>query len=156
LKIRKASTDDVDRLTEIAHHAKRYWGYPDHWIEHWKDQLTITADFVSANQVFLAEDEGKVLGFYALVINSDKAELDHLWVDPKHIGTGVGKDLFLHAMQSASKQNVGTVEICADPNAEGFYRKMGAFRTGETISEIDGESRTLPQLNVDPAKVTGK
>lgn len=152
MKIRRASTEDVDKLTEIAHGAKRYWGYPDRWIEHWKDQLTITPDFVSANQVFLAEDEDKVLGFYALIIRSDKAELDHLWVDPKHIGTGVGKDLFLHAMQSASSHNVDAVEICADPNAEGFYRKMGAFRIGETISEIDGESRALPQLNVDPAK----
>ncbi len=152
MKIRKAGTEDVDALTGIAHSAKRYWGYPDHWIEHWKDQLTITTDFVSANQVFLAEDEGHALGFYALVIRGDKAELDHLWVDPKHIGAGVGKNLFLHAMQNASRQNVTTVEICSDPNAEGFYRKMGAFRTGETISEIDGESRALPQLAVDPAK----
>jgi N-acetylglutamate synthase-like GNAT family acetyltransferase len=152
VKIRRALTEDAANLTAIAHGAKRYWGYPEHWIEHWKDQLTITPDFVSVNQVFLAEHEGQVLGFYALTFNNDKAELDHLWVDPKYIGTGVGKNLFLHAMQNASMRRVGTVEICADPNAEGFYQKMGAFRIGETISEIDGEPRILPQLSVDPAK----
>ena len=42
------------------------------------------------------------------------------------------------------------VEIVSDPNAEGFYRKMGAYRVGETISEIDGQPRILPRLAVDP------
>jgi hypothetical protein len=27
---------------------------------------------------------------------------------------------------------------------------MGAHRTGETVSEIDGEQRVLPRLTVDP------
>ena len=73
-----------------------------------------------------------------------------MWVAPAHIGTGVGKELFLHAMQRAARENVSEVEIEADPNAEGFYRKMGAYRTGETVSEIDGQRRTLPRLTVDP------
>jgi len=150
LRIRKASTEDAATLTRLAHDAKRHWGYPEHWINHWQDDLTISPDFVAANQVYVAEREGEVLGFYALIVRQDKAELDHLWVAPAHIGTGVGKELFVHAMQSAARRNISEVEIASDPNAEGFYRKMGAHRIGETVSEIDGQPRAVPRLTVDP------
>jgi N-acetylglutamate synthase-like GNAT family acetyltransferase len=150
VKIRKATIEDAAALTTIAHDAKRHWGYPEHWIKHWQDDLTISPDFVAANQVYVAERDNELLGFYALIIRHDKAELDHLWVAPAHIGTGVGKELFIHAMQSAAKRNIPEIEISSDPNAEGFYRKMGAHRIGETVSEIDGQPRTLPRLTVDP------
>jgi GNAT superfamily N-acetyltransferase len=148
--IRKAATEEAGALTRIAHDAKRHWGYPEHWIKHWQDDLTITPEYVAANRVYLAENEGDLLGFYALVMRGEKAELDHIWVAPTSIGTGVGKKLFLHAMQIAAGENVLEVEIESDPNAEGFYRKLGAHRNGETISEIDGEPRTLPLLTINP------
>ena len=150
MRIRKALPEDAATLTTIAHDAKRHWGYPEHWIKHWQDDLTISPDFVAANQVYVAERDNEVLGFYALIIRQGKAELDHMWVAPAHLGTGVGKELFLHAMQSAARRNFPEVEISSDPNAEGFYLKMGAHRIGEAISEIDGQPRTLPRLTVDP------
>ncbi len=150
MKIRKAATDDAPALTRIAHDAKRHWGYPEHWLQHWQDDLTITPDFIAGNDVYVAEDEAGLLGFYALIIKQEKAELDHLWVTPQHLGTGVGKKLFLHAMQHAARERVAEVEISSDPNAEGFYRKLGAHRIGETVSELDGQPRTLPLLRVEP------
>jgi GNAT superfamily N-acetyltransferase len=149
LRIRKALTEEAAALTGIAHDAKKHWGYPDHWLAHWQDELTISPDFIADNEVFVAEGEGGLLGFYALIIRDGKAELDHMWIAPSHIGTGVGKELFLHAMQCAAKQNISEVHILSDPNAEGFYRKMGAHRIGETISEIEGQPRSLPRLAVD-------
>jgi GNAT superfamily N-acetyltransferase len=150
VKIRKAVTEDAATLTGIAHDAKRHWGYPEHWLDHWQEDLTISPDFVADHEVYVAEIEGQPAGFYALIIHEKKAELDHMWVAPAHIGTGVGKQLFLHAMQHAAKENISAVEILADPNAEGFYRKQGAHRIGEVVSEIDGEPRVLPRLTVDP------
>jgi GNAT superfamily N-acetyltransferase len=85
-----------------------------------------------------------------LVVRDDKAELEHLWVAPKHIGTGVGKELFLHAMQRASARDVSEVQINSDPNAEGFYQKMGAYRIGEVRADMDDKPRTLPRLAVKP------
>jgi len=153
--IRKAATEEAGALTQIAHDAKRHWGYPEHWITHWQDDLTITADYIATNRVYLAENEGDLLGFYALILRDGKAELDHIWVAPTSIGSGVGKEMFLHAMQIAAGERVPEVEIVSDPNAEGFYRKMGAHRTGETVSEIDGEPRTLPRFTIDP-KASGQ
>lgn len=148
--IRPAVEEEAARLSEIALEAKRYWGYPEHWIKHWQDDLTLSPEYLATNPVFLAEKDTQILGFYALIIRQNKAELDHLWVAPQHIGSGVGKALFLHAMQSAARRNVSDIEILADPNAEGFYRKMGAHRIGEEVSEIDGRARSLPRLTIDP------
>jgi hypothetical protein len=38
------------------------------------------------------------------------------------------------------------VGIEADPNAEGFYKRMGASHVGEIVYEIDGRERVLPLL----------
>jgi len=150
LLIRPAAPEEAVSLTQIAHDAKRHWGYPEHWIQHWQSDLTISSDFISHNEVYVAERDQKLLGFYALTLKKKKAELEHMWVSPAHIGEGVGKELFIHAMQTAAGENVSVVEISSDPNAEGFYQKMGAERTGETVSETDGQQRVLPRLEVDP------
>jgi hypothetical protein len=42
------------------------------------------------------------------------------------------------------------VKIESDPNAEEFYRRMGARRAGENVYEMDGQERVLPLLVVDP------
>jgi len=140
----------VSALTQIAHDAKRYWGYPENWIKHWHDELTISSDFVNTNDVYVLVSEDEVRGFYALVVRKDKAELEHLWVAPKYIGTGVGKELFLHAMQRAGAGNVSELQISSDPNAEGFYQKMGAHRIGEVRADMDDKPRTVPRLAVTP------
>ena len=65
------------------------------------------------------------------------------------IGTGIGKELFLDAMERAAKLNVEAVEISSDPNAAGFYKRMGATQIGEVDSPIDGQDRKLPRLKVN-------
>lgn len=152
MNIRQASSEEAHELTRIAHDAKRHWGYPENWIKHWDDDLTITPEFINNNYVYVAEDEGRLSGFYALSVKDEKAELEHMWVAPDRIGTGVGKELFIAAMQKAAELKLTAVEILSDPNAEGFYQKMGAYRMGETVSDLDGEPRVLPRLNIDPTQ----
>jgi N-acetylglutamate synthase-like GNAT family acetyltransferase len=152
LRIRRASIDDASALTQIALDAKRYWGYPEHWIKHWQDELTISSDFVSDNEVYVLASDDELRGFYALVVRNDKAELEHLWVAPKYIGTGAGKELFLHAMQRAGARDVSEVQISSDPNAEGFYKKMGAHRIGDVQADMDDKPRTIPRMAVKPTK----
>ena len=148
--IRPASVDEAPILTTIALDAKRHWGYPEHWIKHWESDLTISSDFIRDNHVYVAEEKGEIQGFYALCVVGSKAELEHMWVTPARIGTGVGKELFLDAMERAAKLNVSAVEISSDPNAAGFYKRMGATQIGETDTSIDGQSRTLPRLKIEP------
>jgi len=151
LKIRKAQPEEATTLTRIALDAKRHWGYPEHWINHWESDLTISPEFIANNQVYVAEQAGEIQGFYALCINDTKAELEHMWVAPAYIGTGIGKELFLDAMEKAATLNVRVIEIASDPNAEGFYERMGARKIGEVDSEIDGQPRKLPRMSIDPS-----
>ena len=134
----------------MALEAKRYWGYPEHWIKHWESDLTISPDFIHDNYVYVAEENGQIQGFYALIVTGNKAELDHMWVKPTLIGTGIGKELFLDAMERASALKVIAVEILSDPNAAGFYRRMGATEIGETAASFDGVTRKLPRLKIEP------
>lgn len=150
--IRRALPEEAPTLTTIALEAKRYWGYPEHWIKHWESDLTVTADFVRDQHVYVAEVEGEIRGFYALCVTEpgSKAELEHLWVTPASIGTGIGKELFLDAMEKAAALAVRDVEISADPNAAGFYKRMGAMQIGEVDAPIDGQPRKLPRLKIEP------
>jgi len=149
--IRRSSPEEATALTQIALDAKRYWGYPEHWIKHWESDLTISADFIRDNHVYVSEDDGEIRGFYALCVKGDKAELEHLWVTPSCIGTGVGKEMFLDAMERAAALEVRDVELSADPNAAGFYERMGARQIGEVESPIDGQVRQLPRLKIEPS-----
>jgi GNAT superfamily N-acetyltransferase len=149
MNIRKAKADEAERLTEIAHAAKRYWNYPEHWLTLWKDALTITPDFILKNEVCAAVDRDKILGFYALVTKDEAMILEHLWVAPEYIGTGVGRKLFAHAVDKAISLNAKSIDIESDPNAEEFYKRIGAKRIGEITTQVEGTERKLPHLRVD-------
>ena len=159
MTIRRAAVEEASVLTTIALEAKRYWGYPEHWIKHWEADLTVSPEFIRDNHVYVAEADGEVRGFYALCVGDEtehkagfdrKAELEHLWVSPAYIGTGIGKELFLDAMERAAALDVRDVELSADPNAAGFYTRMGATQIGEVDSPIDGKERKLPRLKITP------
>jgi len=148
--IRRSSPEEANALTQIALDAKRYWGYPEHWIKHWESDLTISSDFIRDNYVYVAEEDGELRGFYALCVAGPKAELEHMWVMPACIGTGIGKELFLDAMERAAALDVSAVELSADPNAAGFYRRMGAMQIGELDSSVEGQVRKLPRMKIEP------
>lgn len=148
IQIRRARPEEALVLTEIAHAAKRHWGYPENWIQHWKADLTITPEFIARNEMYVALSDDEILGCCAIAFDESVAELEHMWIRPEHIGTGVGRALFLHLKERAANLKVPVLEISADPNAEGFYKRMGATRIGEVQSEIEGHSRVLPRLTL--------
>ena len=149
IQIRRAQPDEADVLTEIAHAAKRHWGYPENWIEHWNDDLTITPDFIATNEMYVAVAGEEIAGCCALVMSDSLAELEHMWIRPEHMGNGVGRALFNQVAERATTLDAKTLELSADPNAEGFYQRMGATRIGQVRSEIEGQPRVLPRMSVD-------
>lgn len=153
MEITWAEPRDADALTGIAFAAKRHWGYPERWIAAWRDALTITPEYVRRHEVHVATVKGEAVAFYALEGTGGTLELGHLWVLPESMGSGIGRALFEHALDRAYSLDAAVLEIESDPNAERFYRLMGARRVGETASEVEDESRTLPLLAVDvPAR----
>lgn len=148
IQIRRARPDEAETLTAIAHAAKRHWQYPESWIEKWQSDLTITPQFIATHEVFVALVADEVAGCCALVMTDSLAEIEHMWIKPEHIGSGVGRALFEHAKTRAEESGANVLELSADPNAEGFYERMGAKRIGEVPANVDGKTRVLPRMRM--------
>lgn len=144
LTLRPARIRDIQRLTEIAHAAKRHWGYPEKWIVAWKEDLTVTPVTLAGHRVTVACRGGEICGFSALEITPPDIGLEHMWVHPEAMGAGVGRKLFENACLEAQNEGGKRLIIFSDPNAVGFYEAVGAKKTGEHRAILFGKPRILP------------
>jgi GNAT superfamily N-acetyltransferase len=134
-------------LTALTLRSKAHWGYDAAFMAAASRELVITAVGISSHEVWVLEDkEGRVLGYHR-VIPGDPAVLEDLWVEPDVIGTGRGRILLDHAVQVARGGGARALEFDADPNAVGFYERMGAVRIGVTPSTIRA-GRELPRMRL--------
>ena len=144
MQILRARPNDAATLTEIAFAAKRHWGYPERWIASWTDLLIVQPESVAEQETYTAYVDGEPVGFYSLTRRPDRMCLEHLWVLPQSMQQGVGRALFGHAVQRVRGLKFGVLEIESDPNAAGFYERMGARRVATTVTEMEGQRRELP------------
>ncbi len=145
MKIIKANITDADTLTALTLRSKLYWGYSDNQIESWKDDLTISSDYVSNNQVYKLVADDKLVGFYAFLPETNtKVVLNFLFVAPEFIGKGFGKILMNDFLERIKKLHYKKVTLVADPNAEAFYKSAGFNVTEKLESSIEG--RFLPVM----------
>ena len=146
VQIVRAQPEEAPTLTHIAFRAKRHWGYPEPRIESWRELLTIRPEYVSRNDTYAARIGDRTVGFYSLSSEGAVSRLEHLWVLPEAMRQGVGRALFAHAVVRAGAMGCRKLEIESDPNAEGFYQRMGARRVGVNFTEVEGQRRELPVL----------
>lgn len=150
IEIRRAQPHEAETLTAIAHAAKRHWGYSESWIQEWQPALTISPEFIASHEVFVAIIQGEIAGCCALVMTDSLAEIEHMWIRPERMGSGVGRALFDHARARAAERGAQVLELSADPYAEGFYARMGAQRIGEIPAAMAGEpGRVLPRMRIE-------
>lgn len=147
MRMERANPEAAAALTAIALAAKRHWGYAEHWIERWGDMLTITPEFVTQNFVVTAADP-EPCGFGALRCDESDgvAVIDHLWVLPAAMHRGIGRRLFAALEFEAKRRKLRTLRLEADPNAEGFYLRMGMRTLRKTPASLDGTARYLPVM----------
>ena len=148
IHIRPALPGEANALSQIALSAKRHWGYPARWIEIWTPQLTFSPDYFQENETWVAEKYHPI-AFYTLQERDGNAWIENLWVLPDYMGQGIGRQLFLHAMSRSLQLGYKILQLEADPNAVVFYEKMGMQKIGERQSEIEGQPRSLPIMEID-------
>lgn len=157
-RIRKAINGDQQRLTELSFASKRYWQYPEHYYTAWQSELTITRSYLEQNSVYIIENQALTAGYYSLVLLEKNLVvegqalsrgywLDHMFVLPEYIGTGLGRKLFAHLCTMCETKKIRSVNLLADPYARGFYEKMGCVYVKDYLSTIEG--RTTPLLRID-------
>ena len=146
MQIRRATADDADALSDLAHRAKAHWGYPASWMRRWDAQLTILPGYLEMHDVWVVEEDGAIVAMCALEDQRDRWHLEHVWVEPSRHGHGIGRALVLHAIDEARRRHGGIIELLSDPFACGFYEKLGATKTGQVSAPMPGaKDRTLPK-----------
>ena len=157
--IREALVSDSHTLTEISFTSKRYWDYPYQYFEIQKDELTITPAYIQNNKVYVAEANGKIVGYLSVVeVKNDFWAgkvfvnkgfwLEHIFILPEYIGKSIGTKLVDFLKVKCNEMNIDKVKIFSDPNAKGFYDKLGACYLGESPSSIEGRTVSLYELYI--------
>lgn len=98
------------------------------------------------HEVWLEEEaDGAIAGFFALIPHGQDLELDLFFTANGAQGTGVGRRLFAAMAGRARALGAGRVVISSNPEAAGFYRRMGAVDIGVTPPG-DGIAWERPKL----------
>ena len=147
-QIQRVKPEQAPALSKIAFSAKAYWGYPERWMEIWRAQLTFSPEYFEENESWVAETDGRPVAFCTLQEKEGNAWLENLWVSPKMIGQGLGKRMFWYAMEESRQRGYRTLRLEADPHASGFYEKMGMHKIGGRDSEVEGQPRSLPIMEM--------
>ena len=140
ISIRPARPEEADLLTEIACSAKAHWGYSAEQMAAWKPAfLTITSQYIEQHAPWVAENETcRPVAFAALEQGAAGAVLEHLWVLPEYMGRGIGRRLFRRIAA-----RTGAFTFTSDPQADGFYLKLGAQLIGQVESDFQGRELSL-------------
>jgi len=147
LRIRRAEAADGERLREITAAAKALWDYDPQRVAVWAAQLDFSATALATRETHVAEQGDRIVAYAALVHEGETVILDDLWVDPPSIGEGIGARLFTVALERARELRAKRLEWESEPNAVGFYEKMGGRWLRD--SEPSSWGRILPVMAID-------
>ena len=148
--IREALPDEASPLSDLALRSKAYWGYSKDFLDACRAELAVDRSRIGSPdyQCFVALLGDSIAGFYTLVkLSADTCELEALFVDPEHIGKGLGRSLIQHATARLSTLGAQRMIIQGDPHATEFYVATGAIQVGTRESgSIPG--RELPLFEI--------
>jgi len=157
---RNAVPEEAESITQLTLDSKRYWGYPEEYITIWTDEMTIRPSYIEKNMIVVAEENSELLGYVSIIEEPRKHVvkigdyklsggffLDNLFIHPSYIRQGIGEKLIAIAFDWCKERRIKRLHVFSDPNAKGFYEKMGAVCLGELPSNNAG--RPLPFLFFD-------
>ncbi|MFF0204676.1 GNAT family N-acetyltransferase [Streptomyces sp. NPDC005017] len=132
ITIRRAVARDAKRLTRLVRGSAAYEGQYASAVAGYR----IGPDYIEAHRTFVAvdadEQEGRLLGFYALVLTPP--ELDLLFVADDVQKGGIGRLLVAHMRSEARAAGIDSLKVVSHPPAEDFYHRVGALRTGTVFA----------------------
>jgi len=95
------------------------------------DAVDVPAALIRSGAVRVAEQDGAIVGFSALLDpGSGACELDALFVEPDWMGTGVGRRLIDDARRIAREHGATRIDVIANPQAVAFYDRLGFTTSG--------------------------
>ena len=161
--IRDARPDEARALEALQRRSSNVW-------EEYRAQLAAHPDAIAAPHRAIAERRVRVaidasghpLGFsVVLPVEDGRCELDDLFVEPDRMRRGVGRMLVQDVARRAAASGASRVDVVANPNALGFYSRLGFEVTGEASTRFGSAPRmtldlsdALPRWDRIPTRVT--
>ncbi|WP_119392495.1 GNAT family N-acetyltransferase [Taklimakanibacter lacteus] len=111
-----------------------------------REELAIAERTLSQRDVWVAEIEGTIVGFFGLEAPEDGVSVvNPIFVEPDLQQGGVGRALWRKLEERARAAGARAIGLDSDPHAVGFYEKMGCRIIGWSPSgSIPG--RKLPKM----------
>jgi GNAT superfamily N-acetyltransferase len=134
-------------LLVLATRSKASWGYDEPFMAAFA-ALEAACLEQPGLLILVAEGDDQVAGFATLDLAREPGWLEDLFVEPDWFGRGVGRRLWDAALATAADAGCAALAWESDPNAEGFYLRLGAHRTSLRTSTIDA-GRQLPQMRIE-------
>jgi GNAT superfamily N-acetyltransferase len=143
ISIRDARAADRARLNDLKRLASMYSPtYREQLAAH-PELLEVSAEQIDRGMMRVAEQAGVAIGFAVLLSEADGAcELDGLFVAPERMRAGVGRLLVEDAKRIARDRGAARIEVVANPDAAGFYQRLG-FIGDEEVTTRFGPARRM-------------
>ena len=148
MKIEKAKNTDAKELTELTIRSKSHWNYSKEQIDKWKDDLTVTPNYIDEKEVYKLIVNNGIIGYYAYFqLNEEDVKLENLFIEPAFIGQGYGRLLMSDFLKRIKKAAYIRVTLDSDPYAEKFYTDIGFRVVGQLKTSV--ENRFLPIMEME-------
>ena len=159
--IRPARLDEIDALNALTGRSCLHWGYEPAFLDWEPEAITVYPEMLDGVRAQVLEEKGRVVGYYVLtgeITAEDTGEpptlhLDKLFVDADRIGTGRGKRLWRHAVETARGLGATELAFAADPNAAPFYGAMGAVWVSEETTSRPGWNLQHFRFPIPPGRL---
>jgi len=141
--IRDARPDEAFALESLQRRSSDVW-------EEYRAQLAAHPEAIAPPHQAIAEGRVRVavdtsghpLGFsVVLPVKDGRCELDDLFVAPEWMGQGVGRLLVDDLASRAAAAGASYVDVIANPNALGFYSRVGFAAVGEASTRFGSAPR---------------
>ena len=133
--IRLARTEEQQFLESLQRRASLALGEYNAQLEAEPDAIQLPIEQIERGAVIVAEQDDRIAGFAVVLIDSDGAELDGLFVEPQLWRMGIGAALVDVAMHEARRQGLAMMVI-ANPSAREFYEKCGFTVEGDAVTRF--------------------
>lgn len=149
-RLTRIEPDQQDQINALILQSKSHWGYDAPMMEQMARVLRLDMDGAAQGRAIAGWLEGAPIGMAQVTAPYEDArgramELELLFIAPKAIGTGLGRRLYLWALDQARDSEADRLDILSDPFARGFYTAMGASFIEDRPSKLI-PGRSLPWL----------
>ena len=105
------------------------------------EYLVLGSEGLAEGRTHVAVEDGSVVGFATWARGDETVELEDLFVDPDYRRRGIATALVSCIVDVLRARGVRSLEVTANPHAEGFYSAAGFVDFGIVETELGAAPR---------------